>query len=438
VRLVRFLLLHTVSMKRTRQILIAGVLAGLGACVGNDAPPRSAAGVPTSSEPSGSVPATEALPAPTTLATGPISSSPRPDLGTLEAAKLQIEEVRNSPGRIEIPDVLRHGEDNRRFLAVQMAASQEEKYALPHDQAELAEMIRRGEMVEVAPIGRDYLLYDVGEDAREDPLAHYDTATGKDVPLFASAAEYEAEDARLAGEETGRGRGAAQARDRRRMLASFYRDPEQARSLFDERATVEGLARNFGGQTYDLQDPQDRARFQARLLSFVRPPARTVLLTVAGNYHQKFGRLLPVTSLVRTQRYQRRLARVNPNATHVVIPPHTTGAAFDISYKFMPPDEQNFVMNEVAQLKQDGRVEALRERRNHIHVYAFEDGPPSESLVAQYLDDVEAARGIARAERHASRSGSVHRARGGRSSRAARTARSARSTRSTRTARTAR
>jgi hypothetical protein len=65
--------------------------------------------------------------------------------------------------------------------------------------------------------------------------------------------------------------------------------------------------------------------------------------------------------------------------------------AFDISYKFMASDEQNFVMEHLARLEAEGRVEALRERRNHLHVYTFADGRPSDTAVAGFLDDVEAA-----------------------------------------------
>ena len=73
------------------------------------------------------------------------------------------------------------------------------------------------------------------------------------------------------------------------------------------------------------------------------------------------------------------------------IPPHATGMAFDICYKFMAADEQNFLMEHVARLKAEGRVEALRERRNHFHVYVLADGPPPEALIASFFDEVEAA-----------------------------------------------
>jgi len=57
----------------------------------------------------------------------------------------------------------------------------------------------------------------------------------------------------------------------------------------------------------------------------------------------------------------------------------------------MAPDEQNFLMEEVARLKDGGRVEALRERRNHFHIYVLADGPPPEATIASFFDEVEAA-----------------------------------------------
>lgn len=311
---------------------------------------------------------------------------------TWAAAIARVEEVRGSADRLEVPPELQHYDDRRRFLALQMADSKEEGFELPHDQAELVEMIKRGELVEMRALGDDYILYDVGTASREDPLTHYDTASGKDVKLFPDFYTYSAEDARRAEEEKRPGPLGAKARAERALLSSFYNDPDQARKLFGEYRAVTEMAYDFRGLSYDLNEPADRIRFQVRLLSFIRPEARDVLIKVAHDYHERFGRRLPVTSLVRTQRYQRRMVRSSPNATGVDMAPHTTGMAFDISYKFMAPDEQNFVMQEVARLEDEGRIESLRERNNSIHVYTYADGHrPAEALVTGYLDDVEAA-----------------------------------------------
>ena len=301
--------------------------------------------------------------------------------------------------RVVVPAELQHYSDRRRFLAVQMADTRQEQLELPQDDGDLAAMLRAGTLVELAPLGEDYILYDIGTDAADDPMAAYDPDTHKDVPLFASAADLDAERASLAelAQESPSRRTRVQAEARLSKLATFYDDPARRDVLLKKGADIAALAANFTGQSYDLEDPVDRGRFDARMLSLIRPGARDVILDVAREYHQRFGRLLPVTSLVRTERYQRRLTRVNANATSVEIPPHTTGCAFDISYRYMAADEQQFLMDRIAQLEQDGKVEALKERRNHIHVFVFPDGQrPPDELVAQFLDEVDASHGIVR------------------------------------------
>jgi len=341
-------------------------------------------------------------PAPQPLAQDVSSPKPAPDATTLlaaglaaperavwEAAVASVEERRSRAGRVEIPSELMHYEDRRRFLAVQMAATREDNLEMPHDEAELVDMIQRGELVELAPLTDDTLLYEVGSAVDIDPLTHFDVASGKDVPLFASLEDVEREEARLEFEGAGRGTAAARARERSKLLASFYGDPVAREPLFRDHAAVTRFAQDFGGLSYDLAEPGERARFQARLMSFLRPQARDVLLPVARAYRERFGRRLPVSSLVRTARYQRRLIRLNPNASRAEMPPHTTGEAFDVTYRFMAPDEQNFLMEEIAQRKRDGQVEALRENRNAFHVYVFVNGRrPPEELVDQYVDVV--------------------------------------------------
>ena len=67
-------------------------------------------------------------------------------------------------------------------------------------------------------------------------------------------------------------------------------------------------------------------------------------------------------------------------------PPHTTGFAFDVYYRYMTAAEQEFVMGEIARLERAGRVEALRELRDHYHVFVFRDGhPPAPESVDKIL-----------------------------------------------------
>ncbi len=311
---------------------------------------------------------------------------------TWAAAIEKVEERRGSPGKIDVPPELRHYDDRRRFLALQMADSKEEGFHLPHDQGELVEMIQKHELVEMPALGDDYILYDIGTAAREDPLSHYDGATNKDVKLFPDFEAYSAYDARLEEEEKHPGKAGARARAEREILSKFYSDPDERETLYAEYKAVTDMAYDFRGLSYDLNIPAERTRFQVRLLSFIRPEARETLLKLAHDYHEEFGRRLPVSSLVRTQRYQRRMVRNSPNATGVDLAPHTTGMAFDISYKFMAPDEQNFVMKEVAELEDEGKVESLRERNNSFHIYTYADGHrPDEDVVTGFLPEVEAA-----------------------------------------------
>jgi hypothetical protein len=348
------------------------------------------------------------------------------------AAKL-VEEERGKPigraARVHVPGELQHYGDKRRFLAVQVASWKENEYPIPHDEAELAQMIEHGDLVEVPAVGDNYVLYGVGANATDEPLAHYDKATGDDIPLYAgwdrfqdaaegwgaqidarkaAAAQATAEAAALKRTETRRRRSllaqAKQARQeasalerRRARVAAWYEDYDRRRLLVSERQTLDDLARRLGPRPYDLDDPKDRRAFRGRLLSFIRPPARDMVLELAARYHERFRRPLPVTSLVRSEAYQRLLGETNPNATRIAVPPHTTGLAFDVYYHYMPADEQDAFMKMVADAKDAGRVEALRENRDHVHIFAFPEGRrPPEALIADALGAVRPTRVAAR------------------------------------------
>jgi hypothetical protein len=107
---------------------------------------------------------------------------------------------------------------------------------------------------------------------------------------------------------------------------------------------------------------------------------------IAVAYREKFERPLPITSLVRPDEYQHQLGKTNANATRIQTPPHSTGLAFDIYYRFMTAEEQRHVMDHLARLKDEGRIEVLRENRDHYHVFAFVDGSrPAEEFISQSL-----------------------------------------------------
>jgi len=370
-----------------------------------------------------------AVPPPPNALTPPVVRSWR------EAARRVEENRGESVGRaaaVVVPSELRHYSDRRRFLAVQVAESRVQDYALPHDYADLVRLIQTGEMVEMKPVGDNYILYGVGSSVSDDPFTHYDRATGADIPLYENYADFQDGDAAMADsivelkdKAAGlqkdlralkapklrkqraaylRQRKTLQAQikgtqaavkvlgQRRTRVAAFYDDYDKRRLLVAEYQVLADKAADFDGRSYDIRTPAGRAQFKARLLSFIRPEARDVILEIAKHYHDKFDRPLPITSLVRTERYQQLLGEVNTNATRIATPPHTTGLAFDVYDHYMSAAEQNELMRYVAELKDEGRVEALRENRDHIHIYAFADGRrPPEALIARSLDDIRPA-----------------------------------------------
>ena len=336
-----------------------------------------------------------------------------------KAAAHKVEEERGEPtGRkaaINTPAELQHYSDRRRFLAVQVAETREQRYNLPQDYADLARLIVKGELVEMPPLGDDYILYGVGGNATDEPFMHYDSQSGQNVPLFASDDEFKREAARLSDSlkepqarlnelqrdlqrtakrdrarrqaltnQVGETRRAVEEiTARKRLLESFDLNADRRRELADDYRTLTSLASDFSGKAYNLDEAVERRAFKVRLLSFLRPPAREVLLEIAHAYKAKFNRPLPVTSLIRPEQYQMRLSEKNPNATRIATPPHATGLAFDVYNFYMTATEQVELMGVIAAMKTAGRVEALRENRDHIHVFAFADGArPDEKLIA--------------------------------------------------------
>src|SRR5206468_11288326 len=149
----------------------------------------------------------------------------------------------------------------------------------------------------------------------------------------------------------------------------------------------QGFAKNFGGRSYNLDDSSDRQAMKINMLRSLRPEALKVLEEIAKSYHDKFDRPLPVSSLVRPEQYQHALNKVNRNAVLIDTPPHSTGLAFDIDYRFMAGAEQSFLMTELARMKDEGRIEVIRERNANYHVFAFIDGQrPSDELITASLE----------------------------------------------------
>lgn len=274
---------------------------------------------------------------------------------------------------VEIPAELKHYSDRRRFLAIQTAEAIEQNLRIPHDFAALVQMIGEKQFIELRPVSENYVLYAAGGGASDHQFTHYERDTGISFPLYSDASEMQKALAAM-----------AETDNRKALITSFYATP-RARSLgASEYDLLSVLARDFDKRTYNLKDAASRKALKRRLLSFIRPETLKVLDELAAAYRNRFNRLLPLASLIRTEEYQRELSERNVNAARNALPPHTTGLAFDISYRYMTAAEQNFLMAEIARLEAAGRVEALRENNNCFHVFVFPDGrPPPETLITR-------------------------------------------------------
>ena len=318
---------------------------------------------------------------------------------------------------LEVPSQLRHYEERHWFLAAQVAEVKKHNLRTCQDYVDLASMIKRNEMVAVPAVTDDFVLMGVGAKTDDGPFAKY--VDDQTIPLYdesqlrdeyarleatrPSAAKKNAADAKSSEAKKGSGgkpneqKPAATksqsptALDQKATLRLYYDQPAERQRLFADYETIRSLGQNFRGRAYDVGNPNDRQALKMTMLSSLRPTALKVLREVAANYRRQFDRPLPVSSLVRPEQYQHTLRRYNRAATMIETPPHSTGLAFDIDYRYMSIAEQNFVMADLARLKDAGRIEVLRERNANFHVFAFIDGVrPADDLITASLPDAGA------------------------------------------------
>jgi hypothetical protein len=323
---------------------------------------------------------------------------------------------------VAIPPQLRHYSDTRRFLAIQVAEWRKYGFETPQDFVDLGAMIRNGQLVALQPVSENYILFGVGGNANKEPFTRYEK--GHSLNLYSEAGlrqEYarvaeslskiQKEIASLKHELSGvnkrdrslrsklqiqtveKEKALTVERKNKEQLDRFYGDAEKRQGLLRDYQSLAELGKSFPARAFDIADASARRDMKVRMLSSLRPEALKVLEEIGASYRQKFDRPLPITSLVRPDEYQHQLSKVNPNATRIETPPHSTGLAFDIYYHFMTAEEQSHVMAHLAQLKDEGRIEVLRENRDHYHVFAFIDGiRPDEALIRASLGTTTAAK----------------------------------------------
>jgi hypothetical protein len=208
-------------------------------------------------------------------------------------------------------------------------------YRQPMDFAELAEKRLSGELIEM-PMATNSFILSVGGSAQDKPFSSFSFKDGI-ADILVGSPKY---------------------------------------------GILSKLASNFAGQRYDLNNPNDRKQMRMRLLRMFQRPAKPILKELAEAYYGKYKRPLVVTSLTRSMDYQILLNATNANSFKVrgegSLPPHTSGCAFDLSRKQMPVDEQNFVMQKLAEMERAGKLDALIEYGANacFHVFIYFDGKP--------------------------------------------------------------
>jgi hypothetical protein len=355
----------------------------------------------------------------------PTAAAPRaadPDLWARSLEKIKEDRGNTGNVAIEIPAELRHYDERRWFLATQVAEVKKFNLQPVQDFVDLAASIRRGEMVPLSAVTDTYILFGVGARVNGDGFTRYvanqnlelnDEAGLRDAyaGLESVHSKLQKEISDLQAELNGLNNSAGTKQDEldseikaqqqelksneedQALISQYYglssgssgSDPK----LFRDYDSLQALARDFGGRALNLDVSSDRQTLKVYLLSSLRPQALKVLEEIAKRYHDKFDRPLPVSSLVRPEQYQHLLRRVNRYAVVIDTPPHSTGLAFDIDYRYMSIAEQNFVMIELARMKIEGRIEVIRERGANYHVFAFLDGQrPSDDLINASLNEV--------------------------------------------------
>ncbi len=107
-------------------------------------------------------------------------------------------------------------------------------------------------------------------------------------------------------------------------------------------------------------------------LRVARPWTRLFIEQVASAFHELFGQRLRITSLTRTQGAQKALIRINPSAAPAHGPvqsTHLTGAAVDVSRRFMSDDQVAWARTVLWRLKERDLIDVAEEfREPHFHV----------------------------------------------------------------------
>src|SRR6266545_2453480 len=244
----------------------------------------------------------------------PSEREPDPDLWTRSMER--VKEDRSEAGNValEIPPELRHYEDRHWFLATQVAEVKKFNVQPVQDFVDLAAMISRGEVVPVPAVTDTYILFGVG--ARVDGgmftryVANQNIELNDEAGLRDADARLESAHAKLQKDISGLQtqlaalkKGARTKQDelekeitaRQQELKSndedkaqleqyygqSYGSPESRQKLLRDYESLQALAKNFGGRSFNLDDSSDRQLLKVYLLSSLRPQALKIIEEIA-------------------------------------------------------------------------------------------------------------------------------------------------------------
>src|SRR5262249_21552900 len=112
-------------------------------------------------------------------------------------AALKVEEDRNEPAgshaTVRVPAAPIHSGNLLQFLSIQEAEWRKKSLEMPRDLLDMVPMIEQGLLVEMDPVGDDYVLFGVGCIVTDGPVSHYAPVSRQSIPIFASDQEFAGE-----------------------------------------------------------------------------------------------------------------------------------------------------------------------------------------------------------------------------------------------------
>ena len=123
--------------------------------------------------------------------------------------------------------------------------------------------------------------------------------------------------------------------ERKKRLHELYSQPDFTRASVPRLRIVTDAGERFPRPGFQSREPGGSAGVEENTTQFAAAAGFKLMEEVATAYQRQFDRPLPVSSLVRPEQYQGALRRVNRGAAVIETPPHSTGLAFDIDYRYM-------------------------------------------------------------------------------------------------------